>query len=212
MPFPMTRPDTTTPPPAATRGRPRQFDSDRALAAAMGVFWRHGYAGASIGTLLEAMGISRATLYATFGDKEALFHRVMDLYEREKTAYMVEALDRPTARGVAERILHGTLALQTDTAAPRGSMGIVHSISHAPGDERIREFVTQRGLFWREKLVARIEQAAAAGDFPERFGARGLALSLKAATDGLLVAAGSGATQAELHEIVEAFLAMWPGR
>lgn len=208
----MPRRDTATTPAPATRGRPRQFDSDRALTAAMGVFWRHGYAGASIGTLLEAMRISRATLYATFGDKEALFHRVMDLYEREKTVYMLDALDRPTARGVAEQILQGTLALQTDTTDPKGSMGIVHSISHAPGDERIREFVTGRGLFWREKLVARMERAGMEGDFPKVFGARGLALSLKAATDGLLVAAGSGASQEELHDIVATFLAMWPGR
>lgn len=178
----------------------------------MGVFWRHGYAGASIGVLLEAMGIGRATLYTTFGDKEALFHRVIDLYEREKTAYMQDALEQPTARGVAEQLLRGTLALQTNTSDPKGSMGIVHSISHAPGDERIREFVTRRGLFWRKKLIARIERAAADGDFPASFEPRGLALSLKAATDGLLVAAGSGASEAELRGIVQAFLAMWPGR
>lgn len=198
--------------PPIARGRPRQFDSDIALAAAMGVFWRHGYAGASIGTLLEAMQISRATLYATFGDKERLFHQVMDLYERKKTAYMLEALDQPTARGVAEHLLAGTLALQTDTANPKGSMGIVHSISHAPGDERVREFVTQRGLFWRSKLMDRIRRAGRAGDFPTSFDARGLALALKAATDGLLVAAGSGASEKELDGIVATFLAMWPGR
>jgi AcrR family transcriptional regulator len=178
----------------------------------MGVFWRHGYAGASIGTLLEAMGISRATLYGTFGDKEQLFERAMDLYEREKTAYMLEALEQPTARGVAEHLLLGTLALQTDTANPKGSMGIVHSISHAPGDERVREQVTQRGLFWRSKLIDRMEQAGRDGDFPAGFDARGLALSLKAATDGLLVAAGSGASEQELDAIVSTFLAMWPGR
>ncbi|ANF58722.1 hypothetical protein A5892_15645 [Halotalea alkalilenta] len=194
------------------RGRPRQFDSDIALAAAMGVFWRHGYAGASIGTLLEAMGISRATLYSTFGDKEHLFHKAMELYEREKTAYMLEALEQPTARSVAEHLLVGTLALQTDTANPKGSMGIVHSISHAPGDERVREFVTQRSLFWRAKLIARIERAGRDGDFPASFDAQGLALSLKAATDGLLVAAGSGASEQELKGIVSTFLAMWPGR
>ena len=194
------------------RGRPRQFSSDTVLAAAMGVFWRHGYAGASIGTLLEAMGISRATLYTAFGDKESLFRSVMDLYEREKTAYMLDALQQPTGRSVAEHLLTGTLALQTDTVNPKGSMGIVHSISHAPGDEGIREFVTQRGLFWRAKLIDRIERAGQEGDFPESFDARGLALSLKAATDGLLVAAGSGASEEELNGIVSTFLAMWPGR
>jgi AcrR family transcriptional regulator len=198
--------------PAGGPGRPRQFDRDAALAAAMRIFWRHGYAGASIGTLLEAMRISRATLYASFGDKQTLFRQVMDLYEREKMAYMLDALDQPTARGVAESLLLGTIALQTDTADPKGSMGIVHSLSHAPGDEEVRRFVTERGDFWRATLIARIEQAARDGDVPNTFDARSLALTLKAATDGLLVAAGSGATEDELRGIVASFLAMWPGR
>jgi AcrR family transcriptional regulator len=194
------------------RGRPRQFDVEAALVAAMRVFWRHGYAGASIGTLIEAMGISRATMYASFGDKEDLFRKVMDLYEREKTAYMVDALQRPTARGVAEHLLDGTIALQTNTADPKGSMGIVHSLSHAPGDEGIREFVTQRGLYWRDRLVARFERAALDGDFPTSIPPRDLALTLKATTDGLLVAAGSGIDETGLRGIAQTFLSLWPGR
>lgn len=198
--------------PPAGRGRPRQFDADAALAAAMRVFWRHGYAGASIGTLIDAMGISRATLYASFGDKEDLFRKVMDLYEREKTAYMLEALEQPTARGVAQHLLDGTIALQTDTADPKGSMGIVHSLSHAPGDGDIRAFVVERGAFWKDRLIARIERAADDGDFAPVYAARHLALTLKAMTDGLLVAAGSGASESDLRDTAALFLRMWPGR
>ncbi|WP_025591360.1 TetR/AcrR family transcriptional regulator [Agrobacterium tumefaciens] len=196
---------------AQGRGRPRQFDLDQALTAAMRVFWEHGYTGASISTLLKAMGINRASLYATFGDKEALFHRVMDLYEREKTAYMMDALEQPTARAVAARLFRGTLALQTDSANPKGSMGIVHSVSHAPGDEAIRTFVMDRSNFWREKLIERMIEAQRQGDFPSTTDAKSLALSLKAASDGLLVAAGTGASEAELSGIVSMFLDMWPG-
>lgn len=195
-----------------TRGRPRGFDADKALTAAMRVFWEHGYAGASISLLLKAMGLSRASLYSTFGDKEDLFRKVMLLYEREKTAYMRDALDQPTARGVAEQLFRGTLALQVDAATPRGSMGIVHSVSHAPGDEAIRAFVTERSDFWREQLVERMVVARDAGDFSSDIDARSLALSLKAASDGLLVAAGTGATESELEGIVSIFISMWPGR
>lgn len=195
-----------------TPGRPRQFDRDAALAAAMRVFWVHGYAGASIATLIDAMGISRATLYASFGDKEHLFKLVMDLYEREKTAYMLDALDQPTARRVAEHLLRGTLDLQTDTATPKGSMGIVHSVSYAPGDERIHEFVTERGRFWRTKLLERFEQAGRDGDFSATYDPHGLAMLLKSATDGLLVAASSGVSEQDLDKVVATFLKMWPGR
>ena len=70
----------------ACKGRPREFDIDEALAAALRVFWSKGYEGASLTDLTEAMGITRPSLYAAFGNKEALFRKALDLYEREKLA------------------------------------------------------------------------------------------------------------------------------
>src|ERR1700748_2518147 len=93
----------------ATRGRPREFCPDQALAAALRVFWKRGYEGASLSGPTEAMGINRPSLCACFGNKEALFRKALDLYETEKLAYMHTALDAPTARGVAERLLRGAL-------------------------------------------------------------------------------------------------------
>lgn len=193
-------------------GRPRQFDKDAVLAAALQIFWQNGYAGASIGALISAMGISRATLYASFGDKEQLFRQVMELYEREKMTYMLEALEQPTARSVAEHLLRGTIDLQIGTAAPKGSLGIIHSMSYAPGDENIRAFVEERSRYWRDRLCERFERASREGDFPASCDAHGLALTLKAATDGVLVAASSGVDRQELDRIAATFLAMWPGR
>src|SRR5437868_2033620 len=76
----------------ACKGRPREFDIDEALAAALRVFWSKGYEGASLTDLTEAMGITRPSLYAAFGNKESLFRKALDLYEREKLAYVGEAL------------------------------------------------------------------------------------------------------------------------
>ena len=53
-------------------GRPREFNRAEALRAAMLVFWRYGYDGASLTMLTEAMGVSKPTLYAAFGDKTGL--------------------------------------------------------------------------------------------------------------------------------------------
>ena len=72
---------------------------DQALAAALQVFWSKGYEGASLSDLTEAMGITRPSLYAAFGNKESLFRKALDLYEREKLAYVGAALTAATARG-----------------------------------------------------------------------------------------------------------------
>ena len=83
-------------------GRPRAFDADAALDAALAVFWRNGYEGASLTDLTAAMGINRPSLYAAFGNKQSLFRRVMDRYA-ERGRALVEACEaEPTARAFVE--------------------------------------------------------------------------------------------------------------
>ena len=63
-------------------GRPRAFDKEKALEAAMLVFWRNGYAGTSMADLTDAMGINKPSLYAAFGNKEQLFVAAVEQYMR----------------------------------------------------------------------------------------------------------------------------------
>ena len=89
----MTEPQSLT----IVRGRPREFCVEDALVSALTVFWSKGYEGTSLTDLTEAMGITRPSLYAAFGNKEALFRRALDLYQQEKLAYVRKALEQPTA-------------------------------------------------------------------------------------------------------------------
>src|SRR5271155_2967352 len=97
--------------PARSAGRPREFDRDLALDAAMRVFWRHGFEGASLTALTTAMGISRPSLYAAFGDKAGLFREAVVRYGAGPGRYVRRALGQPTAREAAETLLRGTAAL-----------------------------------------------------------------------------------------------------
>ena len=112
----------------ATRGRPREFDKDEVLGAALQVFWQKGYEGASLSDLTDAMGITRPSLYAAFGNKEALFLQALDRYEKDKLAYIGEAVDALTARAVAENLLLGAVEVATGGES-RGCMGVISSVA-----------------------------------------------------------------------------------
>src|SRR5690349_3761131 len=132
----MNRPETVSCAPAC-RGRPREFCVDQALATALRVFWEKGYEGTSLNDLTDAIGITRPSLYAAFGNKESLFRKALDLYETEKLAYIRQALAKPTARGVAETMLRGTIDNVTSDEQPHGCMGVITSVACGPESQSV---------------------------------------------------------------------------
>ena len=194
----------------ATKGRPREFDLDEALAAALLVFWRNGYEAASMTELTSAMGITKPSLYAAFGNKEALFHKALDLYEREKLAYMKSALEAPTARGVAERLFRGALEIQMSTCDPKGCLGVISSATCGAEAEPIKAEVVKRRASSEAALIARFEQAQAAGELTDGMTPAALTRYLFAILQGLAIQGGSGATCEELSQLVETSMAVWP--
>ena len=196
----------------ACRGRPREFDVDQALASALRVFWTRGYDGASLSDLTEAMGITKPSLYAAFGNKESLFKKALDLYEREKLAYVGEALAAPTSRAVAERLLRGALEMQTSDCEPRGCMRVISSLACGPEADSIRADLMERRQSSQRALCERMQRAKDEGDLPSGTDVDGLCAYLGAILQGMSVQAGSGATKAQLESLVETSLAMWPGK
>jgi AcrR family transcriptional regulator len=196
----------------ATKGRPREFCVDAALAAALRVFWSKGYEGASMADLTDAMGITKPSLYAAFGNKEALFNKALDLYEREKTDYMRAALDAPTARGVAERLMRGALDMYSCPDNPNGCLGVINSVACGAEAECIREAVVARSATAKRAMLDRFARAQEEGDFPPDTDPEGLAAFLTAVNQGMAVQAGAGATRVELERLVETSLKLWPGR
>ena len=196
----------------ACKGRPREFDIDQALSAALRVFWTNGYEGASLTDLTAAMGVTRPSLYAAFGNKESLFRKALDLYEREKLAYVGEALNAPTSREVAERLLRGALEMQTSECEPRGCLRVISSVSCSPEAESIREELMVRRRSSQSALCERMQRAQDEGDLAASVDVEGLCNYLGAILQGMSVQAGSGATRAQLQSLVDTSLAMWPGK
>jgi AcrR family transcriptional regulator len=196
----------------AVRGRPREFDADDALASALRVFWQRGYEGASMAELTEAMGITKPSLYACFGNKEALFRKALDLYESEKLSYVGKALEAPTARGVAERLLTGAISVHCSESDPQGCMGVINSLACGAEAEPIRKEIIERRASSEAAIIARFERARLEGDLNADADPRALAMYLLTVMQGLSVRASSGPCRESLESVVSTALACWPSR
>lgn len=197
---------------APARGRPREFCPDQALAAALGVFWSKGYEGASMAELTAAMGITKPSLYAAFGNKEQLFHKALDLYETEKLAYTREALAQPTARAVAEHFMRGAVAAQTSSCDPKGCLGVIGATACGAEAESIKAEVIKRRESSAAALLERFRQAQRDGDLPANVEPEDLSQYLFTILQGMAVQAGAGATREDLERVVETSLRLWPSR
>jgi AcrR family transcriptional regulator len=192
------------------RGRPREFCVDHALAAALRVFWTKGYEGTSLSDLTEAMGITRPSLYAAFGNKESLFRKALDLYQQEKLEYVGRALEQPTARQVAQVLLRGAVNNVTSPEEPHGCLGVITANACGEEAQSVREEVFKRGQVIRQAFIARLERAKADGDLRPEVDVEGLTSLLFAMLQGISVQAGGGATREQLNALVDTGLALWP--
>jgi AcrR family transcriptional regulator len=191
-------------------GRPRAFDTDVALDQAMHVFWRKGFLGTSLSDLTEAMGISRPSLYAAFGNKEALFRRAVERYFQGPAAYLRDALKEPTARAAVERLLQGVVDLVTDPRLPRSCLWVHGALSCGGTSDRLQgEFGRQRA-HGHSDLRARFKRAIAEGDLPGGTDIDALARFVQTVNFGLSVQAATGANRKELLRVVATALRAWP--
>lgn len=182
-------------------GRPREFDAETALDQAMEVFWRHGYEGATIAQLTEAMGINPPSLYACFGNKEGLLKAALDRYTKLRTVWMDEVVAAPTARDVAERMLMGIADKQTDPANPPGCLLVQGGIACGTGSESVPFELAARRAQNEDQLRDRFVRAKAEGDLKPTSDPAALARYVSAVSVGMGVMASSGFDREALQQV-----------
>ena len=176
----------------------------------MEVFWRQGYEGTSLGELTAAMGINRPSLYAAFGNKEALFRKTLDRYVDERMTFIRTAIEEPTARRAVEALLRGYAALVTNPRTPRGCLTVQCALASGPDAETIRAELTARRLAGEALLRARLERAREEGDLARGANPVELARYINTIGQGLAVQAAGGASRKQLNRVVDVALHAWP--
>lgn len=193
-----------------TKGRPREFDVEQALETAMRVFWEKGYEGTSLSDLTEAIGINRPSLYAAFGNKEELFRKVLERYGNGPGVCSKTALELPTARAVAERLLFNSVESLTDPTYPRGCLTVNAALSCSEEAEPIRLTLCEGRSESLKALIERFERARAEGDLPASADPEGLAVFITVVQLGMAVQAASGGCRGTLHKAAELAMQAWP--
>src|ERR1700686_4260751 len=196
--------------PSGPTGRPRCFDLDKALDAAMQVFWRNGYEGASLSDLTEAMGINRPSLYAAFGDKETLFRKALDRYAEGPAAYVREALKQPTARAVTQQLLRGAADLLTDSHHPSGCLMVQGALVCGEDSDCIRQALVSRRVAIEAALRRRFQRAKEEGDLAADTNPADLSRYVITISQGMAVQAAGGASRADLQRGVATALRSCP--
>lgn len=191
-------------------GRPRGFDPEKALERAMRVFWKHGYEGASLTDLTEAMGINRPSMYATFGNKEKLFRRVLDRYADDSAGYVRRGLQALTARGAMEKILFGAAEALNAPGQPRGCLMVQGALACGDEANAVRRELCTRRAAGEKAIRERLERAVTEGDLPAGADAAELAGYVSAVLHGMSVEAAGGASREKLRRIAERAMVAWP--
>ncbi|WP_341767895.1 TetR/AcrR family transcriptional regulator [Achromobacter insolitus] len=197
--------------PAPKIGRPREFDRDAALLAAMRTFWTQGYEGTSIQDLVAAMGVNKPSLYSTFGCKEEIFREAVELYDRIEGRATSQSLAKAgTAREAVETMLRANARAYVVEEGPRGCMIVLSSLLGAPENESVRAFLADNRLNGETMLRDRLAQGIAAGDLDSSADVGQLAAFYTTVLEGLSIQARDGASVDKLNMIIDAAMLAWP--
>jgi AcrR family transcriptional regulator len=176
---------------ARPRGRPRSFDETGALEKATQVFWSKGYDGVTIDDLVAGMGVGRPSLYAVFGDKRAIFLRVLRAYAERKGASAAKALFSP--RSIRDSIA-GFLRYAVESATEKGSAPGCLIVCVAPlvDDAEVRQFLKDAASGGVALVERRFHDGISAGEIPSDFPAAVRAIQVTDFARGLTMRAHIG--------------------
>ena len=168
--------------------RPRSFDPDEALDLARDVFWEKGFQGTSLDDITAATGLAKPSLYAAFGDKNALFLKVLERYHARIVANAERIVnDGPSAREAVNRWLTGFVPFCSGVKGKRGCLSVNTAADGAAMQKEVRKRIGDFNRKLEELLRNRLR--ADRSQFSDGFDPEGTAHTIMAIHLGLMVLA-----------------------
>ncbi|WP_245520669.1 MULTISPECIES: TetR/AcrR family transcriptional regulator [unclassified Mesorhizobium] len=192
-------------------GRPRAFDPDRALDAAMHLFWEHGYEATSLAMLREAMGLTPPQIYNAFTDKETLFRKALMRYHETEIGFALEALSAPVSTGEAmRRLLLGAAEAYSRPGKPGGCLFVSGALAASPQAQAIADELRTYRKESEAAIAARLAKGKAEGDLPQNLSVEDFARYIAGVMNGMSIQARDGASAEELRVLAQTALAALP--
>jgi len=186
---------------AKKRGRPVAFDYETALQNAMHAFWQHGYEGTSMSTLMAVMGMNKASIYAAYGSKEALFKKALERYVQGPASFLAASLAQPTALAVVQLMLSQAAQMLADQSHPVGCLVTQGALACSAESAEIKALLGGYRQTLEQQLAQRFTRAVSEQDLLATTDPVILAKLVMTVHQGMVVQAVGGATQAELFNV-----------
>ena len=183
--------------------RPKEFDREAALAAAMRLFWAKGYDATSTDDLRHAIGIGRQSLYDTFGGKRTLYLEALRRYQDDSVAARIKTLRAAASPLSAIEQFLVAVARETPTQRAMGCMGVRAICDFGTSDPDVSALGKSAGTVVESALEDTLRKAKAKNEVRSSLNVRAAAQFLQATLTGLKVAARAGSTPNALRGIAE---------
>lgn len=194
-----------------TRGRPRSFDRNAVLRAAMQLFQAHGYEGTSMADLTAAMGIPAPSLYNAFGSKEGLFRETVEYYVAHDGSATARALrEEPTARRAIQVMLREALGAVSNKSKNHGCLVVLGAANCAEEHRNVDDYLKGLRQGNYEAIRHRLQKAQAEKEISDKVDTSALASFYATLMNGLAIQMRDGVPRDVLEKVVETAMTAWP--
>lgn len=167
------------------------------------VFWEKGYEGTSIQDLEDAMGLKRTSIYNAFGNKRAIFERVLACYKESVMAALFAEMDSaPNIREGVRRLLKGALDIHFDPDNPGGCLVVLSVLEREQHDAQSQASMQQTLHELKNALQARLTRAKKAGELPASLDSAATATTIATTMTGMMVMGKANFTRGALNKTI----------
>ncbi|QGU89668.1 TetR family transcriptional regulator [Erwinia sorbitola] len=189
-------------------GKP-QYDESAVLNAAIGVFWGHGYANASISELTEATGLSRSSLYQRFGDKDGLFNECLRLYT-DRVLRRMNSIQSDSAKVRVEALLREFLPGSAGTDQRKGCL-LSRSLTEQADLTAAGKMTMSEGIRQQRQIVLNILlEGQQTGEISRDVDAELLAWYYFGILQSVVNLPSAGASRQTLSQLIDISMSAWP--